>query len=537
MSSTVDIQDLPQQWFERSQYRPQLTDREGDRWFLLARQELSLKTIEAVECRQRAEAGLPDREGLAAAVQSTYDDWDLPCSPQAEAGIERLGQEKTLCVVTGQQPGFLGGPLYVLYKALSAIALARWIEASCGSPCVPVFWVAGEDHDIDEVRNARFPLGGETATFSLPHETGRTPLSKLPIDSQCEKVLAEFISGIGGRKHSDTVEQLAGQYHGRSVASGFAALLAKLLGDHGLVFIDPEKLRPLARPLLRRCIENPSEIIKQIESSAEELKATGLKPFVSSRFPLFLLRKGSRDHLAPSESGLRVDGGGPALDQEELLDLLEKNPEKFSAGALLRPIIQDYLLPSVATIGGPAEVGYYAQLGQLSRWLEVPMPRILLRFQASILEGEGSRAWGELDIDSDRLAAAHCAEDLVDTGDERAELKELRKIHERLEAVGGSLAKENPDSRSLEKGLRKAQGALGRLENRIRKLQARSDTPTWKNATTLWQQVLPEDTLQERYWGYLHLIAQHGTGWIDELLENISADPFSLCHRLVRLKP
>ena len=537
MSSSIDIHELPRQWFERSQYRPLVTDLDRDRWFLLAREEMSLKTIGAAECQARAAKPLPDREGLAAAVQSTYEDWNLPCPPQTAAGIERLGRDETLCVVTGQQPGFLGGPLYVLYKALSAISLARWIEESYGTPCVPVFWVAGEDHDIDEVRTARFPVDGEAAAFSLPHEVSRVPLSKLAIDSQCEKVLTEFISSIAAREYSDTVEDLASQYHGRNLASGFAALLAKLLGSHGLVFIDPEKLRPLARPLLRRCLENPAEMITQIESSAEELKATGLKPFVSSRFPLFLLREGNRDHLAPSKNGLCVDGGGPELDRQELLDLLEKNPERFSAGALLRPIIQDYLLPSVATIGGPAEVGYYAQLGQLSSWLDVPTPRILLRFQATILDGESSRAWGELNIGAAELAAAQCPEDLVKTGADRAELKELRKIHEQLETLGGSLAQENPGSRSLEKGLKKAHGALGRLEDRIRKLQARSDTPGWKNATTLWQQVLPGGTLQERHWGYLHLIAEHGTGWIDELLESIRTDPFSLCHHLVHLKP
>ena len=184
---------------------------------------MSLNAIGEAECRARADARLPDREGLVAAMESTYEDWNLPCLPQAAAGIERLRLDETLCVVTGQQPGFLGGPLYVLYKALSAISLARWVEESCGTPCVPVFWVAGEDHDIDEVRTARFPIGGEDAAFSLPHEISRVPLSKLPIDSQCEKVLTEFIASIGARKHSDAVEELAGQYHGRNVASGFAA--------------------------------------------------------------------------------------------------------------------------------------------------------------------------------------------------------------------------------------------------------------------------------------------------------------------------
>lgn len=536
MISPVSIQDLSPHWFERTQYRPVVPARDREAWFIRARREMSLQTIEAADCQRRAATALPCREGLTAAIEGTYQDWSLPLAAQAAAGIERLGRDGTLCVVTGQQPAFLGGPLYVLYKALSAISLARWVEERHGRPCVPIFWVAGEDHDIDEVRTATFPIDGGPAAFSLPHGTGRTPLSELPIDSQSEKVIREFISRLGTRQHSDSVEELAGQYSGRTVASGFAALLAKLLGHHGLVFIDPEKLRPLARPLLHRCIEHPAEVITQIDRGAKELEGAGLKPFVSSRFPLFLLRNGSRDHLAPSKDGLCVDGGGPELDRQELLDLLEKNPQSFSCGALLRPVIQDYLLPSVATIGGPAEVGYFAQLGPLCRWLDIETPRILLRFQATVLDGESSRAWRELDIDTDRLASAGCAEDLVNIDGGGGELEELGKIRERLESVGGALTSENPDSRSLERGFRKAQGALDRLQDRIRKLHARSDASTWKNATTLWQAVLPGDTLQERHWGYLHLVADHGTGWIEAILEEIGKDPFSLSHRLIHFE-
>lgn len=537
MTSPVSIQDLSPRWFERTQYRPLVPARECERWFILARREMALQTIEDADCRRRLAAHLPGREELAAVLESTYEDWDLPRAPQAVAGIERLGRDGTLCVVAGQQPGFLGGPLYVLYKALSAISVARWVEERHGIPCVPIFWVAGEDHDIDEVRTARFPIDGEENSYSLPHEVSRAPLSKLPIDAQSEKVLGEFLSSLGDRKHSDFVEELAGQYRGRTIASGFAALLAKLLGHHGLVFVDPEKLRPLARPILRRCIEHPAEVITQIENGAKALETIGLKPFVSTRFPLFLLRDGSRDHLAASKNGLCIDGGGPALDSQELLELLEKSPESFSAGALLRPVIQDHLLPTVATIGGPAEVGYFAQLSPLCKWLGVETPRILLRFQATVLEGEGSLAWDGLDIDADRLASASCAEDLVKTGDDRAELDELQNIHQRLESVGDGLVRENPDSRSLEKGLRKAQSAIDRLQERIRRLHARSDEPTWKNATTLWRQVLPGGALQERHWGYLHLIADHGTDWIGHLVKKISADPFSLAHHLVHFKP
>ena len=548
MSSSVDIHELPQEWFERSQYRPKITAHIENYTQQLPLLQKSLQAAvlsnndrKAARYR-RIRKDSPVSEGhsekLEAALESTYEDWNLARFPAAIRGIKKLGSGRSLCVVTGQQPGFLGGPLYVLYKALTAIALCREVERR-GTHCVPVFWVAGEDHDIDEVRTARFPIDGKEQSFSLPHEVNRFPLSSRHIDSRSENVIGEFLSRLGDRKYSNFVEHLADQYRGRTIASGFAAMLAELLGDQGLVILDPEKLRPLARPILRRCIEHPSEVIDQIEYGSREIEASGLKPVVSSRFPLFLLQDGKRDHLAPSKNGLCIDGGGPELDQQELLDLLEKSPENFSAGALLRPIIQDYLLPSLTTIGGPAEVGYFSQLGPLSKWLDVEKPRILLRFQATILEGESSLAWSALEMDTQRFATAQGAENLIKLDDEPYELFELREIHSRLNSVGERLLEQTDfHFKNVIKGLGKAQGALGRLEDRIRKIYAQNyGLADWKNATTLWQQVLPGGTLQERHWGYLHLIADHGTGWIEELLESISADPFSLCHHLVHLKP
>ena len=521
---------LPLSWYDRPQYRPVLPTPDAESWFPLAREELMLRNLSDEHCRKRAAIGVPDREGLVAAFKSTCENWRLPETAEATAALERLARNDTLCVVTGQQPGFLGGPLYVLYKALTAIALSRWVEAEYGRACVPIFWVAGEDHDIDEVRRHRLPSG---EAFQLPHPAGRAPLSELTIDPPSEAVVDEFLSAVSDLPHSSLVEELASQYRGRSVASGFAALLAGLLGRYGLLFLDPEKLRPLSKPLIRRCIEEPEEVINQIEKGSEELSGTGLKPFVASRLPLFVLREGSRDHLSPGENGLVVDGGGPQFDREELLDLLDKEPASFSCGALLRPLIQDYLLPSLTTVGGPAEVGYFAQLGPLSKWLGGERPLILLRFQGTLLAGEGRQAWKELGLDGGSLAAALTPEDLVSPADERGELAELRAIGERLSALGSDLETESPGSRGVERGLRTAQESLARLASRIRKLQARGDPAAWERASTAWNHLLPDDKLQERCWGFLQPIAEYGTEWIETVLEEIGRDPFSLSHRLI----
>jgi len=526
----MKIHSLPLSWYDRPQYRPVLPTPDAESWFPLAREKLMLRSLSDEHCRKRAAIGVPDREELVAAFKSTCENWRLPETAEATAALERLARNDTLCVVTGQQPGFLGGPLYVLYKALTAIALSRWVEAECGRACVPIFWVAGEDHDIDEVRRHRLPSG---EAFQLPHPAGRAPLSELTIDPPSEAVVDEFLSAVSDLPHSSLVEELASQYRGRSVASGFAALLAGLLGRYGLLFLDPEKLRPLSKPLIRRCIEEPEEVINQIEKGSQELSGTGLKPFVASRLPLFVLREGSRDHLSPGENGLVVDGGGPQFDREELLDLLDKEPASFSCGALLRPLIQDYLLPSLTTVGGPAEVGYFAQLGPLSKWLGGETPRILLRFQGTLLAGEGRQAWKELGLDGGSLAAALNPEDLVSPADERGELAELRAIGERLSALGSDLETESPGSRGVERGLRTAQESLARLASRIRKLQARGDPAAWARASTVWNHLLPDDKLQERRWGFLQPIAEYGTEWIETVLEEIGRDPFSLSHRLI----
>ncbi len=190
----------------------------------------------------------------------------------------------------------------------------------------------------------------------------------------------------------------------------------------------------------------------------------------------------------------------------------------------------------MATVGGPAEAGYFSQLGPFSKWLGVEKPRLVLRFQGTTLAGEGRRAWSDLNTDTGRLAAALCPEDLVDLDEDHGELEEVRGIRERLASLDEALAGESPRSRGLERGLRTAREYLARLENRIRKLRARGDADAWKNASSCWEELLPGGKLQERRWGYLHLIADHGTDWLERIIEEIGKDPFSLSHRLLEFE-
>jgi uncharacterized protein YllA (UPF0747 family) len=173
-----------------------------------------------------------------------------------------------------------------------------------------------------------------------------------------------------------------------------------------MLFLDPVNVRPMASALIRRVIEEPERILALVEEGRREVEAKGMKPLVKGRLPLFLLRQGRRDHLSPAAGGLEVDGGGPIIARSELLETLERDPRAFSAGALLRPVVQEGCLPCLITVGGPAEVGYFAQIGPLAAHFGLERPTIALRFNGTLVEGKMARTANGLSLDTSARASA-----------------------------------------------------------------------------------------------------------------------------------
>lgn len=530
------VAPLSERWFDRPQYRPRVGPEDSGRWFLLSGAVPRAAVLPPPPAPVPEELR-PPPEAVRKAVEATYEDWDVPDSPAARRNIEALSRDDTITVVAGQQPGFLTGPLYTIYKAVSAIALAEACEKAHGRRCVPVFWVAGEDHDVDEIREARFPGADGEVVARLPHAAGRRPLSTLPVDEATEAVLDEVIRHLRGRRHGDEAASLVELYRGRNLASGCAAILARLLGKHGLVIVDPEKLRPLAAPIFQRLVEEADAVVDALREGRRRLAKRGVKPFVAARLPLFLLRDGSREHVAFEGGRLRIDGGGPALDRAALLDELARDPGAFSAGAILRPLIQHVVLRSGLTVGGPAEVGYFAQLPPLSGWLGIETPRIALRAQCTMIDGKAARSWERLGIDGEDLAAARRPEDLVRLDDGSPRLEWARRLQAEMRALreelleGGGFGE--AARRRLERSSRKAELAVGGVVERLEQELRRRDEEGFLAATTLWNHVFPGDALQERRWNAFHYLAKYGTRWLEGLLDAIRKSPLSLNHLLL----
>lgn len=541
-SSLFRSHDLPERWFDRRQYRPRV-GRGGDgRWFLLSGSVRFLRELPApAPTRSPGSRHNVSGEKTREALLRTYEGWDLPRTAKIRSSIDALADGGACAVVAGQQPGFLTGPLYTIYKALSAIALAEEVERKWKRRCVPVFWVAGDDHDIEEIREARFPgPGGEEIVARLPHPAGRRPLSTLAVDGETLTVLDQLAGQLAQRRFAGETASLADLYRGRNLASGFAAILSELLGEHGLLVLDPERCRPLAAVVVERLLEDPAAAMECVIEGFRSVEERGLKPQVAPRLPLFLLRDGLRHHVTYSDrdAELKIDGGGPTLERRALEQLLATDPAAFSTGGLLRPLIQQLVFPESITVGGPSEVGYFAQLPPLCRWLGIAEPRIALRAQSTLIDGKAARCWEKLALNVEDLAAAQKPEDLVRLDGDFPVLDRAR----RLERETRELTERLPDdlrflpdaslrrlARSSSKARSAAEGFAQRLDMELR----RGREESFQTASTLWNHVFPGGDLQERRWNGFHYLSRYGRQWLEDLLNEFRRAPLSPHHRLI----
>ncbi len=543
---TIEIIDAPGGFLGRPEFQPRVpTQGGGSVW--VPEDPFFAQSI-APPATAGADPG--PREGLSVLFRAVRERWSLPYGERALANLEALDRPGTRLAITGQQPGFLTGPVFTVFKAVSAIAAAEFLARKTGVAHVPVFWVAGEDHDLDEARAARFPgaVAGQmspgqmgTVEFALPHAADRRPLSSYAADGPFEEVLDRAFAHLSGRRHGEQVRSLGNLYRGRGLAGGFAAILAQLFEPHGLLIIEPEALRARAAPLIRRAIEEPERLIEKLREGIAAVEARGIRAQVPDRFPLFLIEDGRRHHLAPEvgRGRFRLEGSGKMFAAREMIDLLERHPERFSTGVAMRPVVQDALLPTAVYIGGPAEVAYFAQLRPLFAWYGLPSPRIALRLSATLVEGKTARLLNRLDLvqtAAERWLRARTAADLLDepAGSPEEPLKAVAfYARERLAAALG-------DPRIGETARKKLASAAKRVAEDIEGLAVRagravklSQEEESAAAGRIFGSFFPDGALQERRWNIFHYLAKYGSGWLSELVEAVARDPFRVAHRWV----
>ena len=306
--------------------------------------------------------------------------------------IQLLRDDDCVAVVSGQQAGLFTGPLYTIYKALSAVKLAGCLRQR-NTKAVPVFWIAAEDHDFAEVAKAEFISRDcqleSVAVTSAVHREGQ-PVGKVVTDESIQAVVDDLFELLPHSEFSDDMKALVlkAWQPGKGFVDSFATMMTTLLGSHGLIFLDPldADLKKLAAPIYSAAARQAPDIALAIEERSRELEEAGYHAQVmatANSFPLFLHDEtGARHAVTRTENGkYRAKEGETEYTAAELSQLALDSPERFSPNVTLRAVVQDYLLPTIAYYGGAAEIAYFAQTAEAYRVLGRPATPILPRGQ------------------------------------------------------------------------------------------------------------------------------------------------------------
>lgn len=453
---------------------------------------------------------LDDPDGLADALaEQARARGDLPAQLDA---IERLRDPATRAIVTGQQAGLLLGPTFTLSKAITALRLARRLDRP-ERPVVAVFWVASQDHDTAEIDHAYLLTREERLErLSLPfpgeRPAGRTPW-RAAWTERLDDRLAELAPGEPGDDARRRIREAYGEAD--TVADAFSRLLGSLLGDQGLIVLDPMRHGIAQRfaPVLLRDLRHPRAGSDAIRDAGDRLRARGLRPQLG--------RSEDATNLFVQETPdgprklLRYDGrrfhpdGSPERrwTHDDLEARLADDPLAITPAAGLRPVVQDAALPTAAVVVGPGELRYFAQLRGVYEHHEVPMPTIWPRAFATVLEPPVARI-----LERHGLTAAEVGDD--PDGALRERLLDLHGQSERFGAARERLERDVEELLASVEGLdptlagpvRRGREALDLTVSRLRvkaaDALARRDRTTSRQFARLRAHLLPDGRPQER---------------------------------------
>lgn len=442
-----------------------------------------------------------------------------PC-PAREANLRALRQGAA-AVVTGQQVGLFLGPLYTLYKAAAAIRVARSLSEECGVPVVPIFWLQTEDHDLPEIASCTIATSaGELLKLQLPADDGRISIAHRKLPTEIESLLNSLRGELEDRSHGAAhLEWLASHWRpGAGWGESFGGAIASLFAEEGLVVVDPRTpaIARAGRELHRRALEEAAPIAEGLRERSRRLREADLPVAVHVRegAPLAFFHPDG-----PEASRYRLDaelaevGGQGRHHLDELLAILDAEPLRFSTSALLRPLLQDSLLPTAAYVGGPGELAYFAQLAPVYEAFDKAMPLFVHRSRFVVVEPRARRLLHRLGLETADVAAsedsllARCAPPELADGESLA-ASLLGPLEASLELAAAPMRGEL--ERSLARTRTSLRVAVTRFARRYELARLRRDSTLVEDVRKLQRLLHPEGGPQERLHGLPHYAARYG---------------------------
>lgn len=442
------------------------------------------------------------------------------------ANLERF-EKGAMAIVSGQQVGLFSGPCYAIYKAISAVRIAKDLTEQ-GVDAVPVFWMATEDHDLDEVRHTAFFHNGKLVKFELPQRGNAAPVGRVPLGSEVDalrQVATDVLGSDGGTELAAILNECYERQE--TYGSAFGKLFSRLLKHAGLILLDPLDLRlhRLAEPLLSRAVEERDAIDAALLKRDKQLEQAGYAPQVrvTSRSTILF-------HISPDGRQVITDGDGKfesgdrTWSKQELLDAVRSEPENFSPNALFRPVVQDFLLPTIAYIGGPAEISYFAQSEVLYRQLLGRMPVMLPRPGFTLLDAKAQRLLKQYGIEVEhvwegpqelgkRMSSASIPENLSTLLQENG-----TEIQKRLRQWSDAVSVLDPTLKTaVETAQNKIEYQTEKLQQMIGRALDRKSGTVASHQEFLSNLIYPNKSLQSRELSFLPFVARWGQAAFDEI--------------------
>ncbi|ASL66693.1 TPA: bacillithiol biosynthesis cysteine-adding enzyme BshC [Bacillus cereus] len=454
--------------------------------------------------------------------------------------VKALGDENTYVVIAGQQAGLLTGPLYTIHKVISILQLAKEKEESLGVKVVPVFWIAGEDHDMDEINHtfvAKNKKMKKTIFYDRNPKKASASESELSVED-CRSWIEEIFKTYPETNFTKDVLKFVDDALKKSntYVDFFAHFITKIFANSGLILVDSHhpELRKLEIPFFKRIISKYKEVQEGLRNQQEVIKELGYKPIIETKshaVHIFMEIDNERVLLEEHQGKFVGKDGAHSFSYEELIEEMERNPARFSNNVVTRPLMQEYVFPTLAFIGGPGELAYWSELQQVFHTVGFQMPPVVPRLTITYVERDIATDLFDLQLresdpflnDVDKLREnwlSNRVEEPIDDHFEKAK-KEITDIHislqqfvKKIEPGLGAFAgknelKINEQIELLERMLKRNVEKKYEVQlNKFRRIQFA---------------LRPLGAPQERVWNVCYYLNQFGLDFVDRVMKN----PFS----------
>ena len=489
-----------------------------------------------------------DRRSLCGILKEQNE--RLGAAAPALASLARLEDPSAVVAIGGQQAGLFGGPLYTLHKALTILAVARKAESDLGRPVVPVFWIASEDSDLAEVDHAWVTdREGSLKLLRMPSGApAKIPVSRVRLGEAVGPMLDELAAVLPESDHAAQVmQELRSAYTpGRTYPQAFGAWMAALFSPLGLALVDPSdnRLKRLAQGLFDAEITEKSPVSSAVREQTARLRAAGYEPQIELRdgFLTLFHQDPARDAITVTSRGFELKASGRRFTTRELSELLERSPEAFTPNAVMRPLFQDTVFPTLAVILGPAEIAYFFELTLAYERMGIPMPLLLPRCSVTLVESKVERLRQKLDVTLEQLLERgdRVMDDIlrreIPAGLTRRIAEGRARAAETWDGLVAEIDRLDPTlNRTARIGAARAASQFDFIERKIAQAARRKNDLLRRQVGRLTASLAPRGGLQERVLCAPPFLAAYGRRIIDTAMSVV--DPFSMEHRAVVIEP